>query len=295
MDDGTEALSPQAAREDSVDIVWSISSYDMQNYQRSFLSISRSQHSQSKLVFSNSPYSSVLNSLNMGSVAIPKTQKAAQYHRADNAIHINIIPVPELLDTDILVKTICSSLCRSDLMNFEVNDIGLKLESDNPVTLGHEAAGVIVAVGSKTKGFRIGQEVGFLPATNCCYECEGCQVHQMWCEKGCKMPGHAADGFFQEYIAVDWRNAIVLPKGLTALEAAPLFCAGVTSYHGVDDCGLKPGQWMAIIGVGGLGHLGGLKIECGARRSPLIYCRRSICESNGNPRDCTRYQRHPVE
>ncbi|KAF2420965.1 GroES-like protein [Tothia fuscella] len=206
----------------------------------------------------------------MTSTTIPKTQKAAQYHRADNAIHINTIPVPTPLDTDLLVKTVCSSLCRSDLMNFEANDIGLKLESDSPVTLGHEAAGVIVAIGDKTKGFKVVQEVGFLPATNCCYECEGCQVHQMWCEQGCKMPGHAADGFFQEYLAIDYRNAIVLPEGLTALEAAPLFCAGVTSYHGVEDCGLKPGQWMAIIGVGELGHLGDLRCtldeakECGA-------------------------------
>ncbi|KAF2801814.1 GroES-like protein [Mytilinidion resinicola] len=195
----------------------------------------------------------------MVSLKIPETQKAAQYHRSDNAIHVNEIPVPKPLSTDLLVKTICSSLCRSDLMNFEPNDIGLKLESDVPVTLGHEAAGVIVSVGSECKGFKIGDEVGFLPATNCCYECEGCQIHQMWCEKGCKMPGHAADGFFQEYIAVDWRNAIVLPPELRAVEAAPLFCAGVTSYHGIDDCrlaGLKEGEWMAIIGVGGLGHLG---------------------------------------
>lgn len=191
---------------------------------------------------------------------VPKKQRAAQYHRSDNALHINEIPLPTPGPNDLLVKTLCASLCRSDLMNFEANDIGLKLEDDKPVTLGHEAAGRVVGMGSSCAGFKIGDEVGFLPSTNCCYECEGCQVHHMWCENGCKMQGHAADGFFQEYIAIDHRNAMVLPKELKAVDAAPLFCAGVTSYNGIRDCivdgGLKSADWVAIIGVGGLGHLG---------------------------------------
>lgn len=70
------------------------------------------------------------------------------------------------------------------------------------------------------------------------------------------MQGFAADGYFQEYVAVDSRSSMKLPEGMDVTAAAPLFCAGVTSYHGVDDCGLKPGQWMAVIGCGGLGHLG---------------------------------------
>lgn len=71
------------------------------------------------------------------------------------------------------------------------------------------------------------------------------------------MQGFADDGFFAEYAVVDQRCAMILPSELDAKTAAPLFCAGVTAYHGVDDCHLKPGQWMAIIGTGGLGHLVG--------------------------------------
>lgn len=70
------------------------------------------------------------------------------------------------------------------------------------------------------------------------------------------MQGFGRDGFFQEYVVVDARNVMKLPAGLDVAEAAPLFCAGVTSYHGVEDCGLQPGQWIAVIGCGGLGHLG---------------------------------------
>jgi propanol-preferring alcohol dehydrogenase len=69
------------------------------------------------------------------------------------------------------------------------------------------------------------------------------------------MQGFTVDGYFQEYIIVDARQAMKLPPGLDVKTAAPLFCAGVTAYHGVEDCELKPGQWMAVIGCGGLGHL----------------------------------------
>jgi D-arabinose 1-dehydrogenase-like Zn-dependent alcohol dehydrogenase len=70
------------------------------------------------------------------------------------------------------------------------------------------------------------------------------------------MQGFSRDGYFQEYVVVHARNAMVLPDGVDVAEAAPLFCAGVTAYHGVEDCELQPGQWMAVIGCGGLGHLG---------------------------------------
>lgn len=202
--------------------------------------------------------------------------KAAQYDQRDNKVHINEVPVPTPKANELLVKTLCSSLCRSDLMNFEPDELGLKptAEDTPPITIGHEAAGVVVGVGDECKGFNIGDQVGFLPSTNCCFECDECQVHQMWCKTlgGCKMPGHAADGFFQEYIATDYRNAIVLPPGLSAVEAAPLFCAGVTSYHGIADLRIPAGQWVAIIGCGGLGHLGtitrGFKSQCGTHLEP---------------------------
>lgn len=194
---------------------------------------------------------------------IPKTMKAAQYHAQDNSCHVNEIPVPEIKPYELLVKTICSSLCRSDLMNFEPDTLGIKPTDPNtpPITLGHEAAGRIVAIGSEctTGNFAVGDEVGFLPSANVCFDCEACQVHPMWCETyegGCKNPGHSYNGYFSEYIAVHHRNAIILPKGLSAVEAAPLFCAGVTSYHGIADLGLPEGSWVAIVGCGGLGHLG---------------------------------------
>lgn len=234
----------------------------------------------------------------MGSLSYPATMKAAQYDQRDNKVHINEIPVPTPKSNELLVKTLCSSLCRSDLMNFEPDELGLKPTAKDtpPITIGHEAAGVVVALGDECKGFSIGDEVGFLPSTNCCFECDECQIHQMWCKTlgGCKMPGHAADGFFQEYIATDYRNAIVLPSGLSAVEAAPLFCAGVTSYHGIADLGIPAGQWVAIIGCGGLGHLG-MYFSSGHQTSiPLLttcLSRNPIRQSKRLQSDRSRHQR----
>jgi len=170
---------------------------------------------------------------------------------------LNEIPVPEPKSHEILIKVVCASLCHSDVMHFEPNDQGLIL-GQNPVTVGHEATGIVVQPGSDIKDFKKGDRVGFICPVECCFECYPCKnVHNAHCVTGkTKMQGFSADGFFQEYVVADARNAMILPEGLDTAEAAPLFCAGVTAYHGVEDCELEPGQWMAIIGCGGLGHLG---------------------------------------
>lgn len=70
------------------------------------------------------------------------------------------------------------------------------------------------------------------------------------------MQGFGVDGFFAEYAVVDYRNAMILPEKLDPVAAAPLFCAGVTAFHAIDDLKLPEGSWVAVIGCGGLGHLG---------------------------------------
>lgn len=100
-------------------------------------------------------------------------------------------------------------------MLFEPNDQGLIL-GKNPVTIGHEASGIIVSTGSgpEASKFKKGDAVGFLCAVECCFDCRQCRtVHNSWCEKGTtKMQGFTLDGYFQEYVAVDARATMVLPK-----------------------------------------------------------------------------------
>jgi propanol-preferring alcohol dehydrogenase len=128
-----------------------------------------------------------------------------------------------------------------------------------PTTLSHEGVGHIVSShpSAEGKGFNIGDAVGFLYITGCCFECEGCLVHNMHCETGKQvLHGFAVDGYFQEYAVVDYRNAAILDEKVWDLtRAAPVFCAGITAFHSVDSCELKPGQWLGIVGCGGLGQI----------------------------------------
>lgn len=129
--------------------------------------------------------------------------------------------------------------------------------TDHPVTLGHEGVGHIEAIGSSvpTKDFQVGDAIGFNYFIGCCFECEGCMIHNLRCETGKQqLQGFAVDGFFAEYAVVDWQNAIKLPQNLDMSRTAPLFCAGITAFHSVDSCELKAGEWLAVIGCGGLGQ-----------------------------------------
>ncbi|KAL6707559.1 hypothetical protein ACN47E_003908 [Coniothyrium glycines] len=195
----------------------------------------------------------------MGSMPTQKTMRAQQYDARDNQLHLNEIPIPEPQAHEILVKIGCASLCHSDVMLFEPNDQGLIL-GQNPVTIGHEGTGRVVMTGSgeAARKFKEGDPVGFICAVDCCFECYACKnVHNSWCSTGkTKMQGFSSDGYFAEYAVVDAREAMILPDNLDPNSAAPLFCAGVTAYHGIADCELSSGSWMAIIGCGGLGHLG---------------------------------------
>ena len=132
-------------------------------------------------------------------------------------------------------------------------------QATKPVTLGHEGVGHVVSIhpSAEGKGFKLGDAVGFLYILGCCFECAGCQIHNLHCETGKQLlQGFVVDGFFQEYALVDYHNAVVLDEKVWDLtRAAPVFCAGITAFHSVDSCELQPGQWFGVIGCGGLGQI----------------------------------------
>ncbi|KAF2265500.1 alcohol dehydrogenase [Lojkania enalia] len=175
--------------------------------------------------------------------------KAGQWDPKQQKVVINDIPKPKAGKGQFLIKIQSASLCHSDLMT--------EMRPDYPVTLGHEGVGFIEEIdpAAEGKGFKVGDAIGFNYFIGCCFECEGCMVHNLRCETGnSKLQGFVVDGYFQEYVVVDWQNAVLLPKNLDMSKAAPLFCAGITSFHSVDSCELQPGQWLAVIGCGGLGQ-----------------------------------------
>ncbi|KAJ5378263.1 Polyketide synthase enoylreductase [Penicillium cataractarum] len=187
-------------------------------------------------------------------VKMRPTMRAAQYNTLTNEVEVNEVPIPEPGEYDILIKNVCATLCHSDLMLFW-GHTAEKPPTDK-VTLGHENTGIVAAMGSKVEGFKVGDRVGCLGCSYACYECEGCQVHNLFCKEGTqRLHGFTTDGHFAEYSLADYRNCMVLPDQMDMVTAAPLFCAGVTAYHSVKKCGLAKGEWLAIIGCGGLGHL----------------------------------------
>ncbi|PGH26441.1 hypothetical protein AJ80_01939 [Polytolypa hystricis UAMH7299] len=179
--------------------------------------------------------------------------KAAQWDNKLKKAVINDVPIPVAGEGQFLVKIKSASLCHSDLM------MDMRPDTEKPVTLGHEGVGYIEKIhpSAEGKGFKVGDGIGFLYIIGCCFECTGCLIHNLHCQKGTQLlQGFTADGFFAEYAVVDWENAIKLPGNLEITRCAPLFCAGITAFHAVDNCELTPGQWLAVVGCGGLGQLG---------------------------------------
>jgi len=177
--------------------------------------------------------------------------KAGQWDNKKKEVVINDVPIHEPGPGQVLIKIRSASLCHSDLM------LDMRPDGD-PVTLGHEGVGVIEKIHptASGKGFAIGDSVGCGYFVGCCFECEGCLTHNMLCQTGKqRLQGFSTDGFFAEYAVEDWQNLAKLPSDMDLTRCAPIFCAGVTAFHAVDSCELKPGQWLAVIGCGGLGQL----------------------------------------
>ncbi|KAK0354485.1 hypothetical protein LTR91_017742 [Friedmanniomyces endolithicus] len=161
---------------------------------------------------------------------------------------IREVSIPEAGPGQFLVKIASASLCHSDIISIEAN---------NTATLGHEGAGYIEKMHASVedKGFNVGDPIGFLYIIGCCFECEGCMIHNLHCVTGKQLlQGFTTDGFFAEYAVVDYQNAMKLPESIDIKTASPIFCAGITAFHAVDNAELKEGDWMAVVGAGGLGQ-----------------------------------------
>jgi propanol-preferring alcohol dehydrogenase len=125
-----------------------------------------------------------------------------------------------------------------------------------PFIPGHEAIGRVVAIGPGVTAVKEGERVGVPWLYSACGHCEYClSAWETVCAQA-QFGGYTKNGGFAEYILADPDYVAHIPSGLAPNEAAPLICAGITTYKGIKETGAKPGQWIAISGIGGLGHLG---------------------------------------
>jgi D-arabinose 1-dehydrogenase-like Zn-dependent alcohol dehydrogenase len=125
-----------------------------------------------------------------------------------------------------------------------------------PVIPGHEIAGAVDAIGDGVQGWEVGQRVGVGWYAGNCGWCEWCRRGSLIDCQNMGIPGVTMDGGYADYVVVRATALAAMPEGLTAEEAGPLLCAGITTYNALGESGVKPGQRIAVLGIGGLGHLG---------------------------------------
>lgn len=152
----------------------------------------------------------------------------------------------------ILVKTEACGVCHTDL-HAARGDWPVKPAA--PFIPGHEGIGIVVAVGAGVTRVKEGDRVGVPWLYSACGTCEYCLTGRETVCAQAQFGGYTKNGGFAEYILADASYLAIIPKGLTARDAAPIICAGVTSYKGLKEADVRPGQWVVVSGIGGLGHL----------------------------------------
>lgn len=160
------------------------------------------------------------------------------------------IPVPG--PGEILVKVEACGVCHTDV-HAASGDWPVK--PTLPFIPGHEGIGHVTAVGAGVKIVREGDRVGVPWLHSACGHCEYCLTAWETICPAETFTGYTANGAFAEYLLADPNYVAHIPAGLASTEAAPIICAGVTSYKGIKQTEAKPGEWIAISGIGGLGHL----------------------------------------
>ena len=151
-----------------------------------------------------------------------------------------------------LVKLIASGVCHTDLHALH-GDWPVKPEP--PFIPGHEGVGVVEAVGEGVTSLAVGDMVGNAWLASACGQCEYCRTGwETLCEQQTN-GGYSVDGSFGEYMLVEADYAAKIPEGADPYEIAPVLCAGVTVYKGLKRTEVRPGQWVVISGIGGLGHI----------------------------------------
>jgi D-arabinose 1-dehydrogenase-like Zn-dependent alcohol dehydrogenase len=179
--------------------------------------------------------------------------RAVQVIRSKGPLEVVEREIPEPGAGQVRVKVEACGICHSDAMTKE----GLWPGIQYPRVPGHEVAGIIDEVGAGVSGWTKGQRVGVGWHGGHCGYCDSCRRGDfVTCQVALQIPGIAYDGGYADYINVPAGALARIPEGLSAVDAAPLMCAGVTTFNPLRNSGAQPGSLVAILGIGGLGHLG---------------------------------------
>jgi len=176
----------------------------------------------------------------------------AQVTRPNGPLEIVEREIPDPKTGQVRIKIQACGICHSDSVTKE----GIWPGIEYPRVPGHEIVGRIDALGSGIVGWARGQRVGVGWHGGHCGYCDSCRRGDfVTCQVAPQVPGISYDGGYAEYMIAPAGVLAVMPEGLSAVDAGPLMCAGVTTFNSLRNSGARPGDLVAVLGIGGLGHL----------------------------------------
>ena len=179
--------------------------------------------------------------------------RAVQVSRPGGPLEIVERGIPEPGPGQVRIKVQACGICHSDTMT----QMGGFPGQQYPRIPGHEVAGVLDALGAGVQGWRPGQRVGVGWNGGYCGYCEQCRRGNFFaCQTSTQVTGVTRDGGYADYLVAPASAVAAIPDALSPVDAAPLLCAGVTTFNCLRNSGARPGDLVAVLGLGGLGHLG---------------------------------------
>ncbi len=183
------------------------------------------------------------------------TMKAAVLREPRTPLVVEEIARPVPASDEVIIQVEACGVCHSDLHVADGDWKQFAGITKEPLVLGHEIAGRVIETGDAVRDVKIGDRVGVPWVYWTCGECEFCREgNENLCVKQ-KITGVTVDGGYAELVKAPGSHVVKIPDAISSVQAAPLFCAGVTVYRALRQANIKPGQRLAVFGVGGLGHI----------------------------------------
>ena len=180
------------------------------------------------------------------------TMRAAVVRSFGRPLSIEQVPIPVPGQYQALVKVQYTGVCHTDLHTVRGD---WRSPAALPMIPGHEGHGPVVALGADVTGVRIGDRLGGTWLASACGHCAACLAGEEPLCAAQENAGYSVNGSFAEYMVLDTRYAARIPAGADAVGVCPILCGGLTAYKALKVTGARTGQWVAISGIGGVGHL----------------------------------------
>lgn len=181
-----------------------------------------------------------------------KPARAVRVQHAGDALALSQVAIPEPGPHQVRIRVHACGICHSDAFAKNGGFPGVA----HPLVPGHEVVGVVDALGAGARPWTVGERVGLGWYGGACGWCEPCRRGSLMNCRNLPIPGITTDGGYADYVIANANALAKVPDTLSSADAAPLMCAGVTTFNALRHSDARAGDTVAILGLGGLGHLG---------------------------------------